>query len=230
MKTESKKYKTRARNVEKTLPSSGRLLSRGAEATIHTQTILGKKTIIKTRVPKPYRHAQLDAKLRKERTMREAKLLHEIKKIGIDAPLLYSVNVPASQLIMEHVPFPRIKHALQNKKNEKKFHEYCIEMGKIIARLHHHGIIHGDLTTSNFLIDTTPSPARVYVIDLGLAFHSTQLEDQAVDLLNLKKTFEATHSPISEGWSWVTQSYVENNGKPTVIEKLKDVEKRIRYA
>ena len=58
-----------------------RILARGAEAIIKRK----KDTIVKERVPKGYRNKELDLKIRKSRTKKEAKILEKASKM---------INVP----------------------------------------------------------------------------------------------------------------------------------------
>ena len=56
-----------------------KLISQGAEAKI----FLDKNTILKARLPKGYRHQQLDKKIRTRRTKSEAKLLTKALEAGV---------------------------------------------------------------------------------------------------------------------------------------------------
>ena len=70
------------------------------------------------------------------------------------------------------------------------------ELGKAVAKLHSGGMVHGDLTTSNAVRrDVARRP--VALIDFGLAFGTTSVEDFAVDLYVLERAFVSTH-PGSE--------------------------------
>lgn len=204
------------------------IISQGAEATIQKISAFGKTVVKKTRVKKTYRHANLDEKLRKERLAHEARMLHHVKTLGLRTPVLYMTDLDEMALYMEYVDAPRMKHTL--KKNKKIRKELCLELGKQIAQLHAHNIVHGDLTTSNVLVETHAKKPRLVFIDFGLAFISNKVEDKAVDLVNLKKTFEATHSDFAEGWELICKGYLENGGKEAVLKQLKQVESRIRYA
>jgi Kae1-associated kinase Bud32 len=206
-----------------------KLLSVGAEATIEKIKLFGKEIVRKKRVPKKYRHSKLDTKLRKERTAHEAKILHEVKKWGVCSPILYLVDCKEMVLFMEFMGGPRLKHVLNNSRVTRKQKEvFCGEFGKIIAVLHKNGLVHGDLTTSNILV--SKKSKKLVMIDFGLSFYSKKLEDLAVDLVNLKKTFTATHSDFVNGWNVIQKSYVKNGGEKAVLQQAESVEKRIRYA
>jgi Kae1-associated kinase Bud32 len=206
-------------------------LSMGAEATLQKKKMFGQWVVEKTRVPKKYRHPDLDARLRKERTANEARLLHHVKTFGIISPILFAVDKVNANLTMEYIDAPRLKHVLLSKKESAKSKKIlCTEFGKIIATLHGHGIVHGDLTTSNVLVRKTKKGNEPILIDFGLGFHSQKMEDWAVDLVNLKKTFTATHSSFPLGWGIIHQSYLKSGGKKETLKKMEEVEARIRYA
>ncbi|MBM3282407.1 MAG: Kae1-associated serine/threonine protein kinase [Candidatus Diapherotrites archaeon] len=212
-------------------------LSIGAEATLEKRKILGKNIVVKTRVVKGYRNPLLDAPLRRERTSHEAKMLHAVKKWGVTTPTIYLVEPHTSTIYMEYVDAPRLKHVLLDTKikNTEKM-RLCNELGKIIAIFHKHHLIHGDLTTSNVLVrrnknfKNKKTINELVMIDFGLSTYSHKIEDEAVDLVNLKKTFTATHSTLNEGWGEIQKGYLENGGEKKVLKQMSEVESRIRYA
>jgi Kae1-associated kinase Bud32 len=117
------------------------------------------------------------------------------------------------------------------KQNKALREKLCLDLGRQIALLHARDVVHGDLTTSNVLVEKakTKNPTLAF-IDFGLSQISSKLEDKAVDLVNLKKTFIATHSDFPEGWELIQRGYLENGGKEAVLKQVKQVESRIRYA
>lgn len=220
--------------------TQSQFLSIGAEATIEKNKILGKEMVVKTRVVKGYRNPLLDAPLRRERTLHESKMLHAAKKMGIQTPIVYLVDTHTNTIYMEYVDAPRLKHVLldgKTKITEKM--RLCKEFGKIIATFHEYHLIHGDLTTSNVLVRKNKKSKNkksqkhtneLVMIDFGLAFFSHKMEDLAVDLVNLKKTFSATHSTLNKGWEEIQKGYLENGGAKNVLKQMEHVESRIRYA
>jgi TP53 regulating kinase-like protein len=105
------------------------------------------------------------------------------------------------------------------------------EIGKVIGILHKNQIIHGDLTTSNFLILKDSEPAVVYFIDFGLSFSSNMLEDKAVDLYVLERALLSTHSEDAERiFEQILKAYAEAYDKDydKVHERLEQVRLRGR--
>lgn len=63
------------------------------------------------------------------------------------------------------------------------------DLGKF---LHYSGVIHGDLTTSNMIYKDD----QIYLIDFGLSYVKTSIEDRAVDLYVLERAFISTHPQL----------------------------------
>lgn len=74
--------------------------------------------------------------------------------------------------------------------------ELARRTGISIAKLHKANLIHGDLTTSNFLLRS--KDLSVVVIDFGLSYTSTMAEDRAVDLYVLERAFLSTHTEMTD--------------------------------
>ncbi|MDP2974352.1 MAG: KEOPS complex kinase/ATPase Bud32 [Candidatus Diapherotrites archaeon] len=197
------------------------LIRQGAEAKLFKTEFEGKPALLKQRVPKAYRCTQLDERLRKERTTLEGNLLRAARQLGINTPLVFSVEKGKSEILMQFIEGPRVKDVL-NKKNLK----ICKDIGKAIALMHESNLIHGDLTTSNILFEKK----KLYFIDFGLGYRSNKLEDKAVDLLVFKKTFEATHCRLMpKGWEMIIMGYLKAGGSDGIVKQMQKVEQRVRY-
>jgi len=201
---------------------------KGAEAVLFEDTIEGERVLIKKRKPKSYRNSKLDLEIRKKRTKSEAKLLREASKV-VNTPKVISVNEELSEIVMDYIPGKPLKLVLE----KKSF--LCTEAGEKIRKLHEVGIIHGDLTTSNIIYvekvdgkteQRIEKNGPLFFIDFGLGYFSKKIEDRATDLVVFKKTFNATHSIIKNGWAKVMKGY--RPGKE-LEERMKLVEKRARY-
>ncbi|MBW2965647.1 Kae1-associated serine/threonine protein kinase [Candidatus Woesearchaeota archaeon] len=163
---------------------SKKILDKGAEATI----LLDGTSIIKDRVKKDYRLKEIDEKLRKARTRREAKVLDKLKTINFPAPTLHSMCDKAMQLRMDLIQGNKIRDILYRDPVA-----LSQEIGKKIGILHSNDIIHGDLTTSNMILEK-----EIKFIDFGLSFFSNKTEDKAVDLHLLRQALESKHYQIWE--------------------------------
>jgi len=194
-----------------------KLIAQGAEAKLFLQD--GK--IIKNRFKKSYRIKEIDEKLRGFRTRREAKILQKLEAINFPAPRLIK-NDEKENLIIERIDGKLIKDILE-KSDYKKL---CGEIGKKVAILHYNSIIHGDLTTSNMILDK-----QIYFIDFGLGFFSEKAEDKAVDLHLLKEGLESKNYRIWEGcFKCAVDAYKKEAKKSNeTLKRLGVVEKRGRY-
>jgi len=192
-------------------------ISQGAEAKLY----LTDNKIIKDRFRKDYRIKEIDKKLRKSRTRREAKLFDKLSAIDFPSPGLIKSD-DKEKIIMEFIKGPKIRDILE-KENHQKLSE---EIGKKIAILHNNNIIHGDLTTSNMILNK-----EIYFIDFGLSFFSHKIEDKAVDLHLLKQALESKHYKIWEKCFKAALKGYKKEGKDAheVLERLEKVEKRGRY-
>lgn len=174
------------------------LISQGAEALVfnsdkHPYLPDGPRCVVKYRPRKPYRHEQLDISITKSRTAGEAKLLGRLYEIeGVSVPRLVAVDAANGVLWMEHIDGPSVKQWLWDGQDAESVTNKLTAVGAAIGSLHAVGIVHGDLTTSNVLLqgcDGVPT-----LIDFGLASYSTLAEDRAVDLYVLERALESTHS------------------------------------
>jgi TP53 regulating kinase-like protein len=107
-------------------------------------------------------------------------------------------------------------------------------IGKSIGRLHETGVIHGDLTTSNMMLQqesqsSTDLSGDVYLIDFGLASQSVQEEDRAVDLYVLERAWISTHPQAESLFKLVLDAYRKSfQGGKIVLKRLEDVRMRGR--
>ncbi|AFN03267.1 Kae1-associated kinase Bud32 [Pyrococcus furiosus DSM 3638] len=211
-----------------------KLIKQGAEAKIYLADFselyydLPIKVIVKERVSKRYRIPEIDIKLRKERTIREARILHRAKKAGVNVPYVFEVDTKNMIIVMEFIEGERLKELLEKLPIEERL-EICKEIGRVIGKLHEAGIVHGDLTTSNMIM----RDGKIYLIDFGLAEFDDTLEAQGVDLHLLRRAMESTHySWVEEGFKAVLRGYEEVRGKEKrreIEEKIKEIELRGRY-
>ncbi len=195
------------------------LIKQGAEAKLWQDGDI----LIKERIKKNYRIDEIDSKLRKIRTRKEAKLLEKSYDL-INVPKLHKVDEKSMTITMEFVHGELVKNVF-DELNEKVRINLCADMGKQIADLHDNNIIHGDLTTSNMILNKD----KLFLFDFGLGFESLRVEDKAVDLHLLKQAFESKHYLHSEkSFDNVLKGY-SVKGDKSVIERLKKVESRGRY-
>jgi Kae1-associated kinase Bud32 len=197
----------------------------GAEARLDSAVWMNREVVFKQRVVKGYRHPVLDRSLQTFRIKNEVRLMLEARKAGIPVPVIYSVDLAENRIVMEEIPGMRVKDALENMP-EDRARDVCLKIGEIAGKLHANDIVHGDLTTSNMLLDGD----RIVVIDFSLGSKSSELEDKGVDMHLLEEAFHSAHYRRSELYEAVKDSYVKTYpGGAEVLKKVKEIEKRGRY-
>jgi len=185
---------------------------KGAEAVLTLQ----RGQLVKERVEKKYRIKELDERIRKSRTTREPRLLASAKKAGVPTPDVYEVPERQYKIIMEYVDGNPLYKELET------YPRLAVKVGALVRTLHDNDIIHGDLTTSNMIVNGN----KIYFIDFGLGGISKKLEDKATDLLLFKKALNANHSAKFEQlWKMFQEGY----GESEVLDRLKVAETRGRY-
>lgn len=166
-------------------------LKQGAEAIVYATTEAGVPTIVKHRFRKRYRHPDLDASLTVGRLKQEVRSILRARRLGVRAPVVTHVDVGRSLLVMRRIEGKTMKEAFhRGELSSQRKHEVAQELGRMIATIHDGDLIHGDLTTSNVMIDTS---GNVILIDFGLSQLSTLSEDKAVDLYVLERSFGSAH-------------------------------------
>jgi len=204
---------------------SMKLLKKGAEGDIFLTTWNKKKAILKDRKKKDYRNSLLDQRIRKKRTIRECEIISEVKSFGISTPLIYNMDIKNCTIIMQHIAGTVVKDL-----SESKLIKSCFQIGKIVGVMHKNGIMHGDLTTSNFIV----SKEKMFVLDFGLANKTNKPEDHAVDLRLLKEILNSAHTKImNKSWANFLKGYKSAVGSSRfskVTNLVNVIESRGRYA
>jgi TP53 regulating kinase-like protein len=155
--------------------------------------------------------------------------MHEAKKAGVPTPMIFLVDLKNASITMEFVEGKQVKQVLGGvSKREKQ--ELCVRIGELIGKMHKHGVIHGDLTTSNMILS---GEGKIFLVDFGLGEKNTELEARGVDLHLMKRALQSTHYQIaSECFEHVLRGYRAVAGAEdakNVLEKIKEIERRGRY-
>ena len=202
-----------------------KIIKKGAEADIYYTKWNNLNAILKIRKSKTYRNQTLDSNLRKQRTIKESQMLSEAKSFGIPTPLVYFVNLSKSSIIMQSIPGKPI-HDLPN----STIISLSSKMGKLVGLMHKNGMMHGDLTTSNFISYKN----KVYLIDFGLSQKTIKPEDHAVDLRLIKEILNSAHAEIiDQTWELFLEGYKSIVGlsrHSKIVNLVSEIERRGRYA
>ncbi len=192
-----------------------------AEAIVEIQD----EVVLKTRISKGYRIKEIDERLRRERTRKEARIISEARKKGVPTPIVFDVDDYV--ITMERIKDPTVRDIFNDEGiplDEKG--RICEKIGEYVGRLHNAGIIHGDLTTSNMIL----SDEKIYLIDFGLSFFDSSVEARGIDVHVFFQSLRGTHDShellekaFSIGYSRTFEKADE------VLERVKVIESRGRY-
>jgi TP53 regulating kinase-like protein len=205
------------------------LIKKGAEASLYLAEWYGRKVVMKKRLPKKYRPSKLDEQIRIYRTLHEPQLMHEAKKAGVPTPIIFLVDIKSATITMEFIKGKQIKQFL-GKATKSERQSLCLKIGELIGKLHEFGIIHGDLTTSNMILD---DEGKIFFIDFGLGEKTKEFEARGVDLHLMKRAIQSTHFRFTEEcFNAVIVGYSKVLDAETVkmvLDKIREIEKRGRY-
>ena len=195
------------------------MIFRGAEAVVEKIEWQGSSAISKVRNKRSYRHPDLERRLVTERLRSESRVIERLLSKGISVPALYEVNIEKSQIIMELIDGITLEKGLRS----DKFHDYLVSSAKVLSQIHSSGVVHGDPTTSNFMISE-----KIYAIDFGLSTFNDDAESRASDIRVFLESLEAHHSEIS-GREIFIEAYSAWESSKEVLEALEVLELRGRY-
>ena len=196
----------------------------GAEATVTVNDYLGRKAIVKTRPAKSYRLPELDDHIRVARTKNEARILHDARSAGVRTPCIYDIDLKKCAITMEYIEGSSVKHLLDEHPEDAD--SICEKIGVAVARLHNAGICHGDLTTSNMIMDRD----ELCLIDFSMGCMKAELEDIGVDLRLLERAFSSAHVGLEDSFDKLMETYYSNvDNSKQVKKKLTDIKNRARY-
>jgi len=185
----------------------------------------GQKSILKIRKKKNYRVDSLDTRIRTLRTIREATMISEAKSFGITTPLVYFVDEKKCEIYLQLVIGKLVRDL-----SSKQIIKSCKAIGKIVGILHKNAVMHGDLTTSNFILTSK----GLVILDFGLSQKTDKIDDYAIDLRLFKEVLNSAHAQIvDDAWNSFIQGYEKILGQSItekIINQVLVIERRGRYA
>ncbi|KAK7301591.1 hypothetical protein RJT34_12458 [Clitoria ternatea] len=206
------------------------LLKQGAEARVFESSLVGRRSVVKERFSKKYRHPILDSKLTLKRLNAEARCMTKARRLGVHTPTLYAVDPVLHTLTFEYVDGPSVKDVLLEfgsvGVDKERLDNIASQIGDAIGKLHDGGLVHGDLTTSNMLLK---NDNQLVLIDFGLSFTSTLPEDKAVDLYVLERALISMHSSSGGVMDQILAAYRKSSKQwSSTLNKLAQVRQRGR--
>lgn len=207
------------------------IIKQGAEGKLYIGAFEGNPCLVKERFVKKYRLTELDKTLTKCRMKAEQKTSKRCEDIGIIVPKIYNVDFTQRKIYMEYFDksITAKQFIFENINNQESIQDLAERIGTIVAKMHTNHIIHGDLTTSNMLIEYNPKNYSLIMIDFGLSSYSATPEDKGVDLYVLERALLSTHSNLPEMFEKILQKYREiYTTSREVIVKFEEVRARGR--
>lgn len=222
------------------------IIKQGAEAKLYLGEFNGQHCLIKERFAKQYRHPELDTHLTKERMRAESKAITRCQAAGVNAPKVLHMDLNERKIYMTYYEHSITAKAYINDviptlpdatEREERISKLADEIGTCVGKMHANHIIHGDLTTSNMLLDPLQSDDgdafsqySLIVIDFGLASYGQSSEQKGVDLYVLERALLSTHSGIPNLFDSILKAYkIANTANPAeTIAKFEEVRARGR--
>ncbi len=209
-----------------------RVIAQGAEAVLETGTFLGRPAVLKLRRPKGYRHPELELVLRTSRVRSEARALRDARAAGVRTPAVLDLDVEEGRLVLERIEGPTVRAAFDGL-SEVDRGRVARAIGAALGTLHAAGIVHGDPTTSNFIMEGLegPGPVRLAVLDISLGGRAEGVEEQGVDLRLLAEAWGSTHHAHANLFDVILEGYEEAypGGAKDAIARMDAIAARGRY-
>ena len=199
-------------------------MTQGAEAVVDLSEYLGRRALVKTRPSKSYRLPEIDAHIRNLRTRNEAKIMRDARNAGVRTPCIYDIDLKDCSITMEYIEGKSVKDVLDEEPGRSE--EICKKIGSTIARLHSAKVCHGDLTTSNMILEN----GEICLIDFSMGCANAELEDIGVDLRLLERAFSSAHVGLEDSFDKLMETYYASVSDPKAVKrKLTDIKNRCRY-
>lgn len=209
-----------------------RVIAQGAEAVLEVGSYLGRDAVLKLRRTKGYRHPDLERAIRTTRIRAEARALREARTAGVRTPAVLDVDVEAGSLVLERIEGPTVRAAYDGLDETQRVF-VARELGSAMGRLHAAGMVHGDPTTSNFVIEGQPGVegTPIAVLDMSMGGRADGIEERGVDLRLLEEAFLSTHYGHASEFELVLEGYREALGSAATeaIRRMEEIASRGRY-
>ncbi|KFB51693.1 hypothetical protein ZHAS_00019779 [Anopheles sinensis] len=218
-----------------------KLLKQGAEGKLYIGTYKDKQCLVKERFEKKYRHPALDRQLTRQRIKAEQKAFQRCATAGVVTPALYGVDLEQRKIYMEYLDKAKTAKDFIDEltgspgaEESPQLKKLAEQIGQMVGVLHKNNIVHGDLTTSNMLLDPVDTeetlPYRLVTIDFGLSHSSDNTENKGVDLYVLERAILSAHSQLPKLFGMILKTYCEHNTNrcDETIAKYEEVRARGR--
>ena len=217
------------------------LIHEGAEAVVHTGEWMGQPAIRKHRRIRAWRHPDLDRKLTSTRLSNEARILLLMKRRGLSCPSIFDIDIDNGILVMQKIEGETLVDTLRDNSVGIDVKGVFTRLGEVLRELHRFRLTHGDITTTNIILQPSGEPI---LIDYGLGRLTFDTEPFGLDLHVLHECLQASHPDILGAMKHVVEGYAaidEREGPPEKIEggvlpsasevlsRFEQIKTRVRY-
>ena len=214
------------------------LLHLGAEAEVRSGIWLGISAVKKKRLPRTWRHPDLDRTLTRRRLEAECRAMRRLSACDIRIPALLQLDRATHTMVMSRLPGSPLIELLREGVDDAS--AMLSKVGGMIRQMHRQGVVHGDLSTNNILW-SEDEPA---LVDLGLSRLTTEIEHFGIDLHVLQEILSGSHPEYEDAMLAFESGYLafDEAAGPTpdssggalpsaeqVINRLEDIRSRVRY-
>ena len=201
----------------------GSVIRLGAEALVKEAFWRGVKLVIKQRLPKRYRSPYMDSRIRRSRTLHEARTIKVLSEKGVPVPLVLFLDLKNYAIYMQRI----MGFELRLVSNPL---EYAASLGQAVGLMHKHDISHGDLTLSNIIVD---GRGGLWLVDFGLSMFNADLEEKAVDIHLLERSAANSFPNIVKNFMEAFfEGYKQVVGEDflrQIVNKVYEIRSRGRY-
>ena len=145
---------------------------------------------------------------------------------------MLDIDIDEGSLVLERIDGPTVRLAFDDLTDDVRA-RVARAIGRRMGALHTHGLVHGDPTTSNFILEDLPDegPATLAVLDVSLGGKADGVEERGVDLRLLSEAFESTHHAHQHLFETILEGYREAfpDGADEAIARMDAIAARGRY-
>ncbi len=155
-------------------------------------------------------------------------MLTVARSLGVPTPNVHWIDVTTHTIVMDLIQGTQLK-LLVEKVPKRRLRKLCTEFGRLIGFLHRGGVVHGDPTTSNVIVD---EQSRIWLIDFGLSEMNATVEMKGVDIHLMRRAFETTHWDLEETMlESALKGYkgLLKNEAGQVLSRAEEIRERGRY-
>jgi Kae1-associated kinase Bud32 len=138
----------------------------------------------------------------------EARARRDARLAGVRTPAVLDLDEPSGAIVLERIEGPTVRAAYDGLPDGDRA-RVARALGSALGHLHAAGLVHGDPTTSNFIVERLPPEGEplLAVIDMSMGGRAEGVEERGVDLRLLYEAFGSTHHLHADEFDLVLEGY-----------------------